>query len=978
MVQQKILDIEMKQAATLNSIAVSKTDSSIQHFQKHTQTKMTTTAQQVVIFDGQVEDLSVLLSGLLPGVTTHVLSPEQNGIDQITEILAQRPTASLTLVAHGFPGGLKLGTEYLELSTLDNYASQLRSWFDPSVVGQFNLLACNVAVGDAGAEFVEKLQAVSNAKVTASSRLVGNGYWPSVATEVFTPHTLQAYRFTLAWEVVGTPQFSAQVIETADLEVSGETPYVVYKNRNDTQLTISKFENNVWTSVGVPNVAAGGFALSTDVEFVNGTPYVAYLDANDGDTTKVIRFDGTNWVPVGNAVSSNGASSIDLETGSDGKLYVLYRDAAHGGRATLRVLDNNTWVPVGPEGFSLGPILQESGISQSDLKIGNDGTPYVVYNYTSGGVGNVVVQSFNTTTGWTTVGNTSFETGTVRFPNLAIQNGVPYVAYSDPNDGKKAYVQTFVNGNWTLVGSPVSTASAFSPDLEFDSAGIPYLVYPEAAAADRATVKKFVNGAWVDAGDFAFSTSAAPYTDVAISSSGIPYVLYRDETDGGGKSKITVERLPDNVVPDTIAPNLVSITRQTPSTETTDADTLVFQVAFSEDVQGVDAGDFALTDDDINVNLNVTAVNASLYNISVSGEDLEDFNGVIGLELAASPTITDLGTAPNSLSTVAPVTVQTYTLSNSDDDDDDGDDDDDDDGGGDGNGNGGTDDSLLTPFSGIDVVGLTRLGSSNTVQFQLTQGEITDVSEIVIFRTDAFGENDTELTRFSILQTDELPSSYSPVFTIDSSLISEGEFLQFAFIENGVTQFASLTTITNSEVSLTFDNGVQLTTSVVNESSTTNLLVNDAQSIDLTGLMGSLDVTFNVFREAADDNTVGFYVTETADGGVRDPLTNAILLPGDAGYKEAAIANRLDIELTGQNGQVSTFEASMTAGLQLGIFVIIDGADATTNDVVFSYGQANGGADHIRQLGDNTFGIEDQPALGDMDFDDLVVEFSIR
>ncbi|MEM8615019.1 MAG: hypothetical protein AAGF93_23645, partial [Cyanobacteria bacterium P01_H01_bin.105] len=593
------------------------------------------------------------------------------------------------------------------------------------------------------------------------------------------------------------------------------------------------------------------------------------------------------------------------------------------------------------------------------------------YNYIDNDVEQVIVQSFNSNTGWVTVGNEDFANGPVRFPNLEIQGGTPYVAYSDPDNGNRAVVLTLDDGNWVTVGNgTASTTEAFSPDLEFDSAGIPYVVYADNTG--RATVRKLEDGNWVDAGNSSFSTAAAPYTDLALSSSGIPYVLYRDEADGDGKSRPTVQRLPDNVVPDTIAPDLTSITRQTPGTETTDADTLVFQVAFSEDVQGVDAEDFALTNDDIDVDLNVTSVSASLYNISVSGEDLEDFNGVVGLELAPNPSITDLGETPNDLSAVAPITIETYTLRNIDGEDPN-------DGGGDDGGDDGKDfsGSLLTPFSNIDVLEVTRLVSANTVQLQLSQGEITDVNEVVIFRTDSSGNNDTELTRFSILQTGELPSAYSPVFTIDSSLISEGEFLQVAIVENGETRFSTPATITDSEASLDFDNEVQLTVSVANEAPTTNLLVNDAQFIDLTGQTGVLDVTFSVFREAADDNTVGFYVTETADGGVRDPLTNSVLRPGDSGYKDAAIANRLDIELTGQNGQVSTFEASMTAGLQLGIFVIIDGSDATTDNVVFSYGQANGGNDHIRQVGDNTFGIEDQPALGDMDFDDLVVEFAI-
>ena len=58
--------------------------------------------------------------------------------------------------------------------------------------------------------------------------------------------------------------------------------------------------------------------------------------------------------------------------------------------------------------------------------------------------------------------------------------------------------------------------------------------------------------------------------------------------------------------------------------------------------------------------------------------------------------------------------------------------------------------------------------------------------------------------------------------------------------------------------------------------------------------------------------------------------------------------------------------------------MIIDGSNPITDDVVFSYGSANAGnADHIRQVGDNTFGIEDLPGLGDRDFNDVVIEFAV-
>ena len=72
--------------------------------------------------------------------------------------------------------------------------------------------------------------------------------------------------------------------------------------------------------------------------------------------------------------------------------------------------------------------------------------------------------------------------------------------------------------------------------------------------------------------------------------------------------------------------------------------------------------------------------------------------------------------------------------------------------------------------------------------------------------------------------------------------------------------------------------------------------------------------------------TPRFYTTDFADGRIIvDDLTGATLRPGEDGYEEAALANSLNIRLTGENNQVNTFEATITNGVFLGTYVIVDG-----------------------------------------------------
>ncbi|MEM6470045.1 MAG: choice-of-anchor Q domain-containing protein, partial [Planctomycetota bacterium] len=108
-------------------------------------------------------------------------------------------------------------------------------------------------------------------------------------------------------------------------------------------------------------------------------------------------------------------------------------------------------------------------------------------------------------------------------------------------------------------------------------------------------------------------------------------------------------------------PTVLSFTRQTPSNESTNADSLVFKATFDEEVTGVDAADFE-TSGTTATATDVTRLNGSEYLVTVSGGDLTDLNSVVGLNLSANQEITDLGGA--SLTNAEPVIDETYTLDN--------------------------------------------------------------------------------------------------------------------------------------------------------------------------------------------------------------------------------------------------------------------------------------------------------------------------
>ncbi|MEL7036254.1 MAG: DUF4347 domain-containing protein [Cyanobacteria bacterium J06592_8] len=159
----------------------------------------------VICVDSHVEGYHNLINHALPETKIIVLNKVQNGITQITEAIANLASIqSLYLLTHGSPGCLQLGNLELNLGNLSRYTQQIRQWrqaFEPD--GEILIYSCNVAAGN-GLRFIQNLAQLTQTKIAASCRRVGNaalgGDWNLDVTigEVkspppFEPKVLAAY-----------------------------------------------------------------------------------------------------------------------------------------------------------------------------------------------------------------------------------------------------------------------------------------------------------------------------------------------------------------------------------------------------------------------------------------------------------------------------------------------------------------------------------------------------------------------------------------------------------------------------------------------------------------------------------------------------------------------------------------------------------------------------------------------------------------
>lgn len=162
----------------------------------------------------------------------------------------------------------------------------------------------------------------------------------------------------------------------------------------------------------------------------------------------------------------------------------------------------------------------------------------------------------------------------------------------------------------------------------------------------------------------------------------------------------------------------------------------------------------------------------------------------------------------------------------------------------------------------------------------------------------------------------------------------------------------------------------------------------NGELIDLRDITGqTVNAEFILNREAAHDNFIDFYtIVDTAGGIDTNGDSIADIYPGEVGYTQAALSQRIDANLTVADQSTVRVNQQLLGGSILAPFLIVDAqpdalldADITNDpEIYFAFLGANSDKiDHVRLLGDNTFGFEDMVNGGDRDFNDMTVQVNL-
>ena len=320
---------------------------------------------------------------------------------------------------------------------------------------------------------------------------------------------------------------------TVPLVVSGGVPYVAFVDASHgDSISVMSFASGGWTYLGTPGLS-GTNAYSPSLVVSNGVPYVAYTDGDNASRLAVMGFGGGSWQPVGVLGFSTGEASFPSLVDDNGTLYVAYTDRIPGSACgvTVKGFDGTQWVTLGTERFA--------GCSVSDqMKLAaSGGQLYVAYDsFTSGCDGGVCPTSDPGSkltvaqydgSAWQTVGTPRFSSVSPLYLALAVDQGIPYVAFEDGGAARKATVMMLQN-DWTVVGNAGFGLGNFA---QFESMvvyeGSPFVASNGGSIGGFANVMRFDGAGWQSLG--AGSISECPTSNESLYfDDGTPYLAFAE------------------------------------------------------------------------------------------------------------------------------------------------------------------------------------------------------------------------------------------------------------------------------------------------------------------------------------------------------------------------------------------------------------------------------------------------------------------
>lgn len=294
---------------------------------------------QIVFIDSAVEDYQYLATLVKPGIEAIAIDPQQDGIAQISQILAQRQGMNaIHLVSHGQPGEVQLGGAKLNLDNLPVYRQFLQQWKHYlSENATILIYGCQVAASDIGMAFVEAISQLTGINVIASNTLTGGaekgGDWelqiatrkPGKTSLAFQEEGLQKYAHVLANYTINPGDVNGLIaainqanatIEDDTISLAAGSTYAL-NSINSTIVTVkhTPFGDFSFTSGnGLPSIADQSIAGTLTIQG-NG----AIIERNSADKFRIFHINAGGNLTLDRLTIQNGL--VDALVANGGGIY---------------------------------------------------------------------------------------------------------------------------------------------------------------------------------------------------------------------------------------------------------------------------------------------------------------------------------------------------------------------------------------------------------------------------------------------------------------------------------------------------------------------------------------------------------------------------------------------------------------------------------------------------------------------------------
>ncbi|MGE5659703.1 MAG: DUF4347 domain-containing protein, partial [Actinomycetota bacterium] len=298
--------------------------------------------KQIIFINPKVEDYKQLIAGVKPGIEIVVLDPLRDGVEQITQVLANRKDIeAVHIVSHGSDGSINLGSTQLNNENLQAYGSQLQAWKKSLATGADLLIyGCDVAAGEIGNQFVQQLSNLTGADVAASTNLTGNS---ALGADWILEKQTGSIESGLAFEESALESYDSILAPCLTNQMYG---VVAGSGGVFTEVRFLDLANATSTAIG--NLSFNSFAMARDA--LTGNIYyvenvtngrVAYFNPTTGANTTLSNTTGATVPIIAKlAQKQDGTIYAMSSSGSDTNLYTI--DKATGSATNLGAITGGT------------------------------------------------------------------------------------------------------------------------------------------------------------------------------------------------------------------------------------------------------------------------------------------------------------------------------------------------------------------------------------------------------------------------------------------------------------------------------------------------------------------------------------------------------------------------------------------------------------------------------------------------------------